>query len=119
MSASGERFIHELVARVPDLRPALAEHVEDNFGEVLPNVFLAEVMRRLVDLDQAKGCRGDSDVIGTIINHIETRFEVGDSELDALISTGFVEVLPRPGESGEALRRRLGPKLAAEAARVT
>lgn len=119
MSASGEGFIHDLVDRFPDLQPVLAEHVEDNFGEVLPHVFLAEVMRCVVELDQPNGgSRAEPDVAGAILKHLEARFDTGDSDLDALISTGFLEVLPRPGEPGETLRGRLGPKLAAEAARV-
>jgi hypothetical protein len=32
-------FIAELLADVPDLRPSYLEHLDDNFGELLPHVF--------------------------------------------------------------------------------
>lgn len=114
MPVQGDAFIRSLVDRFPQLRPALVEHTEDNFGEVLPHVFLAEVMRYLV----AQWLRGGSSDVSAIVEYVEAAFATGDSDLEALISTGFLEALPRCGEPGYELRRQLGPKLSAEAARV-
>ncbi len=115
MASSGERFIRELVDRVPALGPVLTEHLEDNFGELLPHVFLADVMRQMVQLDSGQEASEEADATGRILEHLEANFGTGDHGLDELISTGFVEVLPRRGEYGHSLRCRLGPKLAAEA----
>jgi hypothetical protein len=34
-------FVRSMVARLPNLSELFEEHVKDNFGEVLPHVFLA------------------------------------------------------------------------------
>jgi hypothetical protein len=99
------------VARRPDLQADLTEHLEDNFGELLPHVLLADVMRRTVELYEA----GDVDRARAIL---DDRFEAGDPAMQELISTGFVETLPYAGERGHAMRTLLGPELQAEAQRV-
>ena len=38
-------FIHHLIDEVPRLRPLLEEHLNDNYNEVLPHLFLADVLR--------------------------------------------------------------------------
>lgn len=115
MSNREEAFIRQFVDLFPVVRPVLAEHLEDNFGELLPRVFLADVMRRMVELDASEG----DESVAPLLEHLEARFGTGDSDLDEMISTGFIEVLPHPGEPGDNLRQSLGPKLAAEAERVT
>jgi hypothetical protein len=113
---SGEALVRDLVERFALLGPDLAEHLEDNFGEILPHLFLADVMRRLVDL-----CRGDTaacDRARPPIDYLEERFRAGDDQIKELISTGFVEALPREGEPGFEIRSLLGPELSAEARRV-
>lgn len=111
------RFIHELVAAFPVLRPMLAEHLDDNFGDVLPHLFLAGVLRLLLArIDEGGG--NDREEIVNILAFLEDAFSAGDEERQELISTGFVENLPRVGEAGEGIRHVLGPKLRDEAGRV-
>src|ERR1700710_462665 len=47
MTSANEAPVRDLVARHSELAPDLAEHLDDNFGEVLPHVLLADVMRRV------------------------------------------------------------------------
>jgi hypothetical protein len=111
------QFIRDLGASFPALRPMLAEHVEDNFGDVLPHLFLADVLRWLLaQLDEGGG--DDRAEITDILSFLEDAFSAGDEERQELISTGFVENLPRPGEPGARIRRMLGPELRDEAGRV-
>ncbi len=49
MSAATEAAIEQLIAAHPVLAPILVEHREDNFGETLPHLVMADVVRWLVD----------------------------------------------------------------------
>lgn len=48
MTEATEATILQLVAAHPALAPVLAEHLEDNFGEMLPHLVMADVVRWLV-----------------------------------------------------------------------
>jgi hypothetical protein len=65
-------FIDHLVAKFPALESLLSEHGADNFGEVLPHVFIGELTR---------------DVVGTFIRRQGTNGEGG--------ATGVLRVYPR------------------------
>ena len=117
MRAGDIEFVRGLVSEFPELRSLLDEHLEDNFGRVLPHPFLADVLREAltaVEADQ-RDCGLDVEVL---LNYLEEAFREGDEERQELISTGFVENLPRSGEPGYAIRGMLGPALRAEAERV-
>jgi hypothetical protein len=112
MRKSDVQFIYDLVENVPNLRPLLDEHLEDNYDEVLPHLFLADVLRAAIaePLDPT---------VAPVIAYLERAFQAGDNERQELISTGFVENLPTGGEPGADIRARLGPGLHAEAQRVS
>lgn len=112
MRARDVQFIHDLVKDVPELRPLLEEHLEDNYDEVLPHLFLADVVRFAV-------ARPRNPAVADTLTYLERSFRSGDTEHQELISTGFVENLPVAEEPGGDLRRQLGPALGAEAQRVT
>lgn len=112
------RFIRQLVDEFPGLRPALDEHVEDNYGEVLAHPFLADALRLvLATLDDGPRRVPGLDV-QRMLEYLERRFTEGDEDLQELISTGFLESLPRADEPGHRVRAMLGPTLRAEAERV-
>lgn len=115
MTSTNEALVRDLVAAHPALEPDLAEHLDDNFGELLPHVFLADVMRRAVELHES----GQQDRAKKILDDLEDRFAAGDAGIQELISTGFLEALPSAGERGHDIRALLGPELRAEAGRVT
>ena len=105
-------FVYDLVDEAPGLRPLLDEHLDDNYGDVLPHLFLADFVRFAV------GHLEDPVTLGAL-EHLEHAFRAGDDERQELISTGFVENLPAVGEPGDELRTKLGRALRAEVARVT
>ncbi len=112
MRAGDVQFINDLVEEVPTLRPLLQEHLEDNYDEILPHLFLADVLR------WALANPGD-DATTTVFGYLDQAFRSGDEERQELIATGFLENLPRRGEVGWEVRSRLGPALQAEAERVS
>lgn len=114
MTPNDDELLRDLVARHPDLVADLAEHLDDNFGELLPHLLLADIMRRTVALHET----GDRDRAQAILDDLERRFAEGDRATQDLISTGFVEILPYAGERGYGVRALLGPELRAEAERV-
>jgi len=118
MGSGDEVLVRDMVERFPVLGADLVEHLEDNFGELLPHVFLADLMRRVVELHDAGLDPRQDEGAKRIIDYLEDRFRSGDDQVQELISTGFVEVLPREGEPGYGVRSLLGPELSAEAKRV-
>lgn len=106
------QLINDLVDIAPTLRPLLEEHLEDNYNQILPHLFLAAVLRFAIDNPTDRA-------IATVLGYLEQAFESGDAERQELIATGFLENLPPRGEVGWELRSRLGPALRAEAARVS
>lgn len=106
MSAATEAAIEQLVAAHPDLAPVLAEHLEDNFGEMLPHLVMADVVRWLV-------AHRDSDaaVCASVLAWMETGFSEGPEDVRGLIAVSGVELIPDPGEPGSELRDMLGPAL--------
>jgi hypothetical protein len=106
MSSATEEAIETLVALHPELAPVLTEHVEDNEGEVLPHLVMADVVRWLVahrNTDPA-ACR-------SIMRWMEERFHDGPDEVRGMIAVSGVEMIPDPGQPGAELREWLGPAL--------
>jgi len=116
MSEATIDFIDHLVSQVPTLESALREHVSDNFGEVLPHVFLGDITRYAV----AEFIRGEKGVerpvsqeLEALLTALEAGIAAGD-EIAELVCVSFLENLPRPGEPGGGIRDLLGPGLRSE-----
>ncbi|GLZ48320.1 hypothetical protein Acsp06_45050 [Actinomycetospora sp. NBRC 106375] len=111
--------VAEVLARVLTGAGApTAELVLDHvgrFGEVLPTVLLAEAARWYVAAvtGPLAGSRAVADRVGVALAE---EFRRGDATMRAVIATGFLDALPRPGELGHEvvtrLPRRLGRELA-------
>jgi hypothetical protein len=112
MSDPAVTFVETLVADHPELEPLLAEHRDDNFGDVLPHVFFGELTQWVVDqhLDNA----ADSSALDPLLAHLEAGLLDGDDEVKELIAVSFVENLPYPDDDGADIIDRLGPTLTAE-----
>ncbi len=102
-------FAGELVAGIGGAEEVLRSHVEDN-DEVLPHVFLGDLMPWLIDELERPG--GPARV-GEIVDRLERGFAHGPESVDNLVAVSFLEVLPRPGERGAELRGMLGSACAA------
>jgi hypothetical protein len=120
MSDATIEFIQLLVRRYPRLQPIFDEHVSDNFGEVLPHLFLGDLTRysvsRFVAVESGMLPK-DSEAeweLRRLLSDLEDAYSAGDEELQELISVSFLENLPRPDEEASGLRAWLGPALLAQ-----
>jgi hypothetical protein len=107
-------FVRSMVGRFPGLYGPLEEHIEANFGELLPHVFFGDVTRYVVSLflaTRSSACLAPRRELRDILSYLEEAYAAGDEELRELISVSFLENLPRPGESGAEVRELVGPNL--------
>jgi hypothetical protein len=116
MMASSEALMERLVLAVPALRPwrdQLREELrQPDLRDALPQFLLEKATRELT----ARAVGGDGDALAeltTIAELLEAEFGSGE-EVDHMISSCFVILLPYPWEPGGDLVRLLGPKLTAE-----
>ncbi len=114
MSQTTEAFVRALVQRFPSLTPLLEEHLADNFGDLLPHLFLDDVVRWALDLMAM--ARAERSVTAQrelceFLSHFEDAYASGNVELQELLSVSFLENLPRPHEDGAEIRAHLGPNL--------
>lgn len=107
MIASTVALVGALVYAHRLLLPVLAEHLDDNDGEVLPHLLLSDIVRWLVER------RGDSAQIGQIWAWLEAAYIHGDEDERDLIATSAVEMIPDPEHPGSEMRSMLGPALRA------
>ncbi|HUS17799.1 MAG TPA: hypothetical protein VM536_22615 [Chloroflexia bacterium] len=129
-SAGGIRIVDEdlnrdacipaLLAAVPELVPAYVEHMDDMTGELLPHVFMGDVVRFLFHAyrrSQGREAEGSAwrEVATRILDFMERAGRSSDPYVDDLVSTGFVENLLPSDEADavvfEAIRPILGPNL--------
>jgi hypothetical protein len=121
MSATLITFAERLAASFEEMRPVLVEHKKDNFGEVLPHVFMGDVARFALR-EFAETCNGPAHnrakaelVLRSLFAFLETAYESEDPEIQELISVSFLENLPRPGEGDQSrIRDFAGPQMRAQ-----
>jgi hypothetical protein len=109
MSAATELFVRNVVATEPELQPLFEEHMEDNFGEMLPHMFFGDVTRWFEselsdDASRPKAVR--------LLRYLESIYDAAPADVKNVIDVSFVENLTVNG-AGVGL---LGPQLQ-EAAR--
>jgi hypothetical protein len=107
-------FVKRVGARFPGLAPLLAEHTKDNFGQILPHVFLGELTRYTLSLlataDSGRNVPAARE-LRELLDVLEHTFASGDQKMRELIVASFLENLPRPGEQGSQIRTMLGTEL--------
>lgn len=116
MSAQTVAFIGALVYQFPELESLLQEHLDDQEGEVLPHIFMADFERWLeVELQNAGGI--PTELIRRTLDFLEVGVHRG-GDVDELIHASFLEHLPRPGSPGSDIRTILGPGLTERLRRI-
>lgn len=81
-------FCRAVVARVPSLRPVWEKHLDDEFGEVLPYVFLADVAR-WAELNVVTQRAAVREVLTALNEGLERKH----GDVPNLIVAGFVEAV--------------------------
>jgi hypothetical protein len=102
-------FCSALVSAVPALRPLLDEHLEDNFDEILPYVFLWDVA-----LWAEKNVVADAESVKRLIAEMSRGLDHGEGDVPNLVAVGFLESLG----GGTDLNPLLPPNLRAELIRL-
>ena len=106
MSANTVAMVGALAYAHGDLLAVLAEHLEDNGGEVLPHLVMADFVRWLV------AHRTDRpEVVRDVLEWLESAYARGGEDERDVIAVSGVEMLPDPGQPGAELRGLLGPRL--------
>lgn len=108
MSANTVAAMQSLVTKHPLLAALLDEHLSDNRGELLPHLFMADVVRWLV----AHRLEYPEEV-ESIVLWMEESFLSGGEDVRGVIAVSGVEMIPDPGDPGSELRGLLGPALQA------
>lgn len=106
MSGSTVAAIGALVDAHRELIPILDEHLDDNEGQVLPHLVLADVVRWVVAHRHSH-----PDVCRAIFEWIEQEYRRGPEEVRGMITVSGVAMIPDPGQPGSELRDLLGPAL--------
>lgn len=101
-----EDALRGLVDLEPGLRPILSSHLEDNYGELLSTLFIAEVIDWVVERRE-----DDPDAGVKVFNWMNSAYEEASQNLKDVIATGGVEALPKPGSAGSDLRDLMSPAL--------
>src|SRR5262245_13033672 len=114
MSEQTIEFVKSTVARFPNLRPILVEHMRDDFGEILPHLFFSGLTRYVQSLLPLGASKGSQSELQEILDYLEEVYSRGNDELCELIAVSFLENLPRPGEPSAQIREMVGPRLRAQ-----
>ena len=84
---SYESIVATVVKAVPELGPALAEHIDDN-DEVLPHLFFG---CDVVPFVLAAWKAGEADVVRRCLDVLEAALASSDERTRELVSVSFVE----------------------------
>jgi hypothetical protein len=106
MSAATEAFVDRLVLALPEFSARREEHLEDNFGKMLPHVLIGEIASDSVQRYEREG----ASAVEPLLDFLESALGE-DPEVDELIGASFIEALPYPGQPGAGVTGLLGPKL--------
>ncbi|QBX56091.1 hypothetical protein EXE58_11860 [Nocardioides seonyuensis] len=102
---ANEDLMLRVVEAFPELRPLLTEHLDDQEGELLPYLLMADIERW-----SETQVTGNAHRISELMTWFENAFSAGGEEIKDLIGVGFVEMLPHTPE-GDPILRLLGPEL--------
>ncbi|NYD77854.1 DUF7674 family protein [Arthrobacter cupressi] len=106
MSDATEAVMLDLVGLFPGFGPVLAEHLEDNFDEMLPHLAMSDFVRWLVEQYYLNPA-----VCESAWAWLEESFDEGPQDVRNLIAVSAVEMIPDPGDPGSGMRDMLGPSL--------
>ncbi len=111
MSAATVAFVGAMTHRCPWLMSIFAEHLNDQEGEVLPHLYMADV-ERWAEAEAQRASNASAE-LAALLDFLENEFaKHAESDVGEVISASFLEHIPRPGELGSELRRLVGPSLA-------
>ncbi|MGH9269431.1 MAG: DUF7674 family protein [Acidimicrobiales bacterium] len=87
-----------LVEAVPEFAPVLAEHLEDQEGELLQHVLFGDLTRFVVDAYE----RGDHELVSRCLDFLDEVLRNGDEMTQNLVGVSFVENVGPWDEAAQA-----------------
>lgn len=119
MSTHSVDLVRKIVDYIPDVRPIYTEHLEDNFGELLPHVFLGQFTRWLLSLYSRASAFSEAEThVKMFLDYLEQLYVTENEEARELISVSILENFPDPGDEHSTIVELLGPELKAEYQRI-
>jgi hypothetical protein len=84
---STDHFVAEVLHEVPEVQAVVREHLEDNDGEPLLHLLIADLRRYALQAFDAK----ESDVLGRLLGAVDRAMRDGDDSVENAIGVSFVE----------------------------
>jgi hypothetical protein len=101
-------FVCALIWARDELTPLLQEHLDDQHGEILPHLLIADIERW--SETQIEHHPQGTPALRVVLDIIERALTLhAGSAVGGLILVSFIEHLPMPEEPGSELRKFLGP----------
>lgn len=122
MSTESIGFAKHVATLSPALILLLEKHQKDNFGELLPSLYLGDVTRHVIALALNESPEDTLSVrreLKTILDAMERGFSTGMPDVKELIAASFLENLPAKEEPGSEIRSMLGPELGRQLKKMT
>lgn len=105
MITDAKSFVTCIAETYEPLEMVFKEHVEDNFGEVLPHVLMADYCRAVLSFGP------EALWVDKFLSRLEQSFSsIEDDEISNVISVSFIEHLPPPAIN-QGIIDRLGKKM--------
>lgn len=86
VTMTADHFVERLAAEVPEARPALAEHLEQN-GQLLLHLLMADLVR----LCDSAWSAADEDVLRRCLRLLDQALGDGDEYVQNAVAVSFVE----------------------------
>jgi hypothetical protein len=115
-----ETFVEQLLGRASGLKPIYEEHLAD-YDQLLPHVFMGDVTRYVMSLQQAIMNDGDAKAEGKlsgILDLFEAALAEAEPYVQELVVLSFLENLERHDPGYASIKQRLGAKLSSELDRI-
>jgi hypothetical protein len=103
-------FVQAFVDRFPVLRPDYDVHLED-MGELLPHVIFGIGAGFTDRIEDAYLGKDDSLDWRSVLEFFDKYVDRGDRDIDEVLATSFLDILPGPDRSGHGLMDQLPERL--------
>jgi hypothetical protein len=115
---SPEDLIGRLLEVVPEFESVYHDHLDANFGELLPHVLMGEFVQWFEHKLQMQDTSVYQGTVENILELLEFAYTTGDSNTRNVIEASFLENLSQSAESYAELKRLLGPNLRKQLAQM-
>ena len=106
-----------IAATSPRAAALVTEHVEENFGEILPVILASDIARWWMEAVATNEAESLTEAEAAV-RGLTTLHETANESLQTIVATGFLEALPSPHAEGREIVERLPASLREELQRM-